>query len=71
MSSDTEGEKTIAAQAAVHSPPGNTAGKVDDGELLNRTEEGDNGTAESPVSPYDEDDLIDYGEEVGGSRFRQ
>ena len=28
MSSDTEGEKTIAAQAAVHSPPGNTAGRT-------------------------------------------
>ncbi len=68
MSSDTEGEKTIAAQAAVHSPPGNTAGKDDDGELLNRMEEGDNGTAEPPVSPYGEDDLIDYtDDEVGGN----
>ena len=72
MSSDTEGEKTIVAQAAVHSPPGNTAGKVGDGELLNRTEEGDNGTAESPGSPYDEDDLVDYNDhntddEVGGN----
>ena len=77
MSSDTEGEKTSAAQAAVHSPPGNTAGKDDDGELLNRTEEGDNGTAEPPVSPHGEDDLIeddliDYNDhntddEVGGN----
>ena len=72
MSSDTEGEKTIAAPAAVHSPPGNTAGKDDDGELLNRTEEGDNGTAESLAYPYDEDDLIDYNDhntddEVGGN----
>jgi len=68
MSSDTEGEKTIAAQAAVHSPSGSTAGKDDDGKLLNRTEEGDDGTAEPPVLPYDEDDLIDYtDEEVGGN----
>jgi hypothetical protein len=68
MSSDTEGEKTIAAQAAVHFPPGNTAGKDDDGELLNLMEEGDDGTADPPVSPYEEDELIDYtDDEVGGN----
>ena len=68
MSSDTEGEKAIAAQAAVHSPPGNAAGKDDDGGLLSLMEEGGDGTADPPVSPYAEDELIDYtDDEVGGN----
>jgi hypothetical protein len=56
MSSDAEGEETIAAQAAVHSPPENTADELDEDELFSCSEEEDDGIAASPIDQDGEQD---------------
>ena len=60
MSSDTEGEKTVAAQAAVHFPPGNAAGKDDDDydDLVDYNSEGEGGAA-APSLVHDVDQAND------------